>query len=282
MPRAIMALHRAALALLAACAASRAQAATPAMDVFLIAGQSNATGEAADASRSPRVKPGEVLQFRKGALAAGNDPVGKAHHGSAWPAFGIAYHAITGCRVLFVPEAVAGASLLAGADLFHRGNWGAHGSLFGAAIAQEAAAMRKAGAGARFAGVLWDQGEAEGSAINAGFPLAAEYQKALRALIARFRHSLGPDTPIFIFRTGAALPDTRGGFAAVRAAQEAVAHDTQGVSIVFRDAADFPASGKLARDKVHYTQAGYNEMGRKGAVAVAAALGGPGRCAPGK
>ena len=110
--------------LLAACAAlplpvqAKTAADTP-IDVFLIAGQSNASGIPGSAEGSPRVPSGAVLQFYGGRISAGNDPVGNAEPGSAWP----------GRRVLFVPAAVPSSSLLSEADIMSAGHWDRRGKL---------------------------------------------------------------------------------------------------------------------------------------------------------
>ena len=58
----------------------------------------------------------------------------------------------------------------------------------------------------------------------------------------------------------------------VRAAQEAVSRDVVGAPIVFAGAVSFPKRGLMNQGGPHYSQAGYNEMGVKGAQAVATFL----------
>ena len=263
-------------ALLAACAAlacgvgahAEPAADTP-IDVFLVAGQSNASGFPGSAEGSPKVPPGAVLQYYKGRISDANDPVGNAQKGSAWPSFGVTYHAQTGRRVLFVPAAVPATSLRPQTNFFGLGHWDESGKLFARAVRLTDQALAAAGPKARFAGVLWDQGENDALGIGHGVETAAEYERELRKLIARFRAHFGPDTPFYIFETGDGDPPRA--FAAVRAAQESVARTTPNAPIVFSDAVNYPARGLMRKGAPHYTQAGYNRMGQLGALAVARA-----------
>ncbi len=242
------------------------------IDVFLIAGQSNASGVSGDARDSPRVPAGQVLQFYKGRFSDANDPVGNAQPGSAWPAFGMTYQRLTGKRVLFVPAAVPASALTADADTFNVGHWDQSGTLYDEAISKLQSALLAAGAGATFKGVLWSQGEAEGGSVEAGYGPADRYERDLRRLIAHLRSDLGTHTPFFIFETGSSDALNAAGYAKVRAAQEAVSRDVVEAPIVFAGAASFPARGMMNDGGPHYSQAGYNEMGAKGAQAVAAFL----------
>src|SRR5262249_12061535 len=85
----------------------------------------------------------------------------------------------------------------------------------------------------------------------------------------------GPTMPFYIFRTGRLKSGDPPGFQQVRAAQEEVAEADPYTWIVFRGAVDFPAEGKMnpdpAKSELHYSQAGYNEMGEVGARGVVAA-----------
>lgn len=239
------------------------------IDVFLIAGQSNASGIPGSAEGSPKVPPGAVLQFYKGRISAGNDPVGNAAPGSAWPSFGVTYYARTGRRVLFVPAAMPSSSLMSGNDVFDAGHWDEHGKLFARSVEQADQALAAAGPRARFAGVLWDQGETDAQGINHRLMTAAQYEPELRKLIARFRAHFGADAPFYIFETGDGAPPQ--GFNQMRALQERVSRTTPGAPIVFSEAATYPARGLMAKDGVHYSQAGYNRMGHLGALAISSA-----------
>ncbi len=242
-----------------------------AVDVFLIAGQSNAVGWDGSASGSPRVSAGKVLQYHAGALSDGNDPVGNANGGSAWPAFGNAYYSMTGHTVVLVPAAVPGTGQVAASDT-GAGNWSASGTLFADSVSKldtALSALRSAGHVPTFGGVLWDQGENDAVAIHAGTITSADYTGGLTSMIARYRAHYGASMPLFIFQTGTSpsLPDS--GFAAVRAAQADVATGDPYACIVFTGASSFASRGMMV-DAYHYTQAGYNEMGSTGAAGLVA------------
>ena len=247
-------------------------AAAAAIDVFLIAGQSNATGIPDDARGSPKVPAGSVLQYYGGRITDANDPVGNADPGSAWPQFGIAYHAATGRRVLFVPASMPASSLTKAGDFLGKGRWDESGVLFADAVKMAGDAMAAAGSGAAFAGVLWDQGEADALAMNVKFETAHDYKAALTRLIDRFHQHFGRSSPFFIFETGSTADKDQSGFVIVRAVQESVSTRVDATSIVFRDAVTFPSRDLMARNKVHYSQAGYNLMGLEGARGVVAYL----------
>ena len=239
------------------------------IDVFLVAGQSNATGRPDDAIGSPRVPSGKVLQYYHAQISDANDPVGDALPGSAWPEFGRTYYKITGRRVLFVPASVTASSMSQAGDFFKRGHWDTSGALFADSIRQTDEALHSAGPSARFAGVLWDQGENDALAINAGFETANDYHHLLSELIGRYRQHFGSSTLFFIFESGATTDKNQKGMSMVRSVQVGVSAEDSQAPIVFRDAATFIARGLMAKNGSHYSQAGYNEMGHKGALRVA-------------
>ena len=260
-------------ALLAGCVALACGAAAQAkpaadvpIDVFLVAGQSNASGIPGDARGSPKVPAGAALQFYKGRISDANDPVGNAQPGSAWPSFAVTYHQQTGRRVLFVPAAVPASSLRRQADFLKMGHWDESGALFATAVQQADKALTELGGKGRFAGVLWDQGEADALAIDRGVETTADYEHELRKLIVRFRTHFGARAPFYIFETGDGEPPQ--GYAEVRKAQERVSRTTPDTPIVFTEAVSYPARGLMAKDGIHYSQAGYNRMGHLGALAI--------------
>ena len=249
-------------------ASPQPSAASP-IDVFLVAGQSNATGRPDDATGSPRVPSGKVLQYYRAKISDANDPVGDALPGSAWPEFGRTYYQMTGRRILLVPVSVTASAMSPAADFFKRGHWDASGALFDASVQQTDEALQSAGPSARFAGVLWDQGENDALAINAGSETANDYHHLLSDLISRYRRRFGPSTPFFIFESGATTDKNQQGMVAVRSVQVEVSAEDSQTPIVFKDAATFIARGLMAKNGSHYSQAGYNEMGHKGALKVA-------------
>ena len=136
-------------------------------------------------------------------------------------------------------------------------------------VQQTKEALQSAGASARFRGVLWDQGEADALAINLGFETANDYHHLLSELITRYRQNFGSSTPFFIFESGATTDKNQKGMAMVRSVQVQVSAEDGQAPIVFKDAATFIARGLMAKNGSHYSQAGYNEMGHKGALRVA-------------
>lgn len=240
------------------------------IDVFLIGGQSNAEGYGE--RRGPGVPHGMAFQYFDGRFVTGNDPVGTANTGSAWPAFMQTYVNKTGRHVIVVPTAVGGTSQCSKV-LESRGTWDEEGELWNRSIErlQEAfSAIRDGGFEPLFRGVLWCQGESDASAILQGVETAADYEAALCRMIGRYRKRF-PRIPFYIFRTGAIAsePDF---LAPIREAQERVAAADPLSPIVFRGTADFPVLGlmRAGEHALHYAQGGLDLMGARGAEAVIA------------
>jgi len=241
------------------------------IDVFLIAGQSNAVGYPGSSAGSPAVPAGKVLQYYNGTISDANDPVGNAQSGSAWPAFGAAYYSATGHRIAFVPAAVGGSGQLATSDT-GTGNWSQTGSLFTSSTNKLDAAMTALGGAGytpTFKGVLWSQGENDAIKINSGTVTASGYQSGLVSMIARYRERYGSSMPFYIFQTGTSPNESDAGYAAVRNAQAQVDTGDSLTWLVFGGAYGFAGRGLMA-DTYHYTQTGYNEMGTVGAQNVVA------------
>ena len=248
-------------------------AAGTAIDVFLVAGQSNAAGWSGSSDGSPAVPISTGVQVGAGSVAAANDPVGNANGGSAWPAFALAYHSATGRPVAFVPAAVPGTGQLSLSDS-GSGHWGADGALVDAATwSLDRALITLANSGYRpnLRGVLWSQGENDAIAINDGHLQAGEYSEGLAAMIARYRAGYG-SLPFYVFQTGSSPFESDAGYAAVRGAQASYAASDSATHLVFTDAQTFATRG-LMRDAYHYTQAAYNEMGTAGGERVAQIVG---------
>jgi hypothetical protein len=246
-------------------------------DLYLAAGQSNMEG--IGEVPGPVPPPGTAREYKPqtNSLVELQDPVGAAKVGSSLPSFAIERAALTGRSAVIVDKAVGGTAQAAAADQ-GSGNWDATGKRWGEAVAATDAAIAKLesiGEVPVFRGVLWCQGERDAAAIGEGKITKAVYRAALEAMIARFRAHYGPTMPFYIFRTGRLRSGDPPGFQQVRAAQEEVAEADPYTWIVFRGAVDFPAEGKMNPDPVkgelHYSQAGYNEMGEVGARGVVAA-----------
>ena len=241
------------------------------IDVFIIAGQSKAVGQG-DKAKSPKVLSGKILQIYNGVISDANDPVGNAQTGSAWPAFGNEYYALTSRAVAFVPTAVGGTGLSAYADI-GTGHWSGHTffgqiDLLGDSIAAAQSALSlltQVGYMPELKGVLWCQGANEAMGISKGGKLTGNgFAQMLINVITRYRHNLGAELPFYIFKTGTDTNFDDAGFAVIRAAQDHVAATTQHTKIIFGGAVTFAARGMLS-DSVHYSQDAYNEMGMLGA-----------------
>jgi hypothetical protein len=247
------------------------------IDVFLLAGQSNNKGDA-PSTVTVTVPTGKVLRYGwDGTISDANDPLTSAIASTdnanvtcAWPSFGVSMFNATQRKILFVQTSVGGTSQV------YMGNaatsWDTTGILFAQAITALNAAWTAAiaaGFTPIFRGVCWCQGEQDAIAINGATITQAQY------MIVRFRAAtIGgttyPEMPFYLFRTGTDPAQSDVGFASIRAAQESVIGADIYSQIVFRDAIDFPTLGlqQAIPNSIHYTQAGYNIMGRVGARSI--------------
>jgi hypothetical protein len=250
------------------------------IDVFLIAGQSNAVGVVDHPDTRPRVPLGIAWQF----TADGRGPrqafdISRANARGAWPEFALTYNARTGHQIAFVQTAVGSTSQTA-ACYRRNGNWddpAAGGNLWAQSVSGLESAMaelKQSGRRPVFKGVLWVQGEADGRCINRGQIVPADYQHALRSMIARYRSQLGANMPFYIFRTGDFARENEAGFVAVRQSQEQIAASDSHSLIVFRGAEKFAAEGQMNHapngkvSPVHYSQRAYDEMGAAAATTI--------------
>lgn len=259
-------------------AVSRSNTSTDYIDVFLIAGQSNAVG-AGEQSFVTVPTPNKVLQFKYETFRDANDVVGihdvsvTNDSGSAWPSFGLNWYTISGHKILFVPSGRGGTSQTAAATTAN-GNWDTTGVLFDSSVARLNRALTKitaAGFTPIVRGILWCQGETDAQGINNSITTAAAYKAAFRKMIGRYRQNFSR-IPFYIFRTGTDTTGSDVGYAAVRTAQMEVANADTLTNIVFWDAVDYPRR-HLMFDQYHYNRAGYYEMGRKAAENILASAG---------
>lgn len=230
---------------------------TATLDVFLVAGQSNAEGRGSSGS-SPNVPTGDGYEWTGSILTEANDPVGGAATGSAWPAFCNAYKAGTGRVAVLVEQATGGTAQAASSDS-GSGNWDATGSLrapaktaFNGALSGIAALYPNASV--NIGGVLWVQGERDSQAIDAASTTKAVYKAAFVAMLAYFRAQIDAGLKVFVSKTGIddGNVDTAG-WQAVRAAQQEVCDADPLTYMAF--------TGAQAFGQLHYTQAQYNTMG---------------------
>lgn len=233
------------------------------IDIFLIAGQSNAQGGCPVPVASPKVTDGKVLQWYNGSITNANDPVGNATNNSAWPSFGQTYYELTGRPVCLVPCAKGGSQMYGGTC---DQTWDTTGTLYSASNSAVSAAtsyLSTFGYTPLFQGILWSQGETDASNIHNATETVDQYKAALTTMIANYRGVYGANMPFYIFRTGmnkdVAWDD---GYDAIRNAQEEMAATDSNTHIVFRGAKRFRG--------LHYTEQGqYNFMGSSAARIIA-------------
>ena len=253
-------------------------AGTNALDLFLVAGQSNAVGRG-DSVLSIRVPLDHGYEWSPlmNRLTDGNDPIANAATGSAWPAFLKRWYELTGRRAVIVGAAKGGSAQHYLATQGSSDDWddpARGGTLYAAAVARldsALASLPTQGYTPVFRGILWDQGGRDAKAIGAGDIGITDYRSAFEAMIGRFRARYGRTTAMWIVRLGRESAGDRPGWTEVRRIQDEVAAADPYAWIVFENAIDFPAEGKMA-DEVHYNQAGYNEIGRVAAENAAAAI----------
>lgn len=238
------------------------------IDVVWIKGQSNAAPNSESLATSPTVPAGKVLKYQDNALSDANDPVGAGRGigGSAWPSFGKTYYELTGRQICFVPTAVHSSAMVPAADI-GTGDWSETGTLNTAGLAAYRSAIKALTdkgytIGKQF--IIDVQGETDGFKIDAGTITAGQFMAAKKAMIARDRANLGiPDLPFYFSLLGATeSPEPDPGWIAVQQAQKAICSADPYTKIAFWKADSFPSRGMQQYDGgLHYTQAGYNEMG---------------------
>lgn len=291
--------RRAALLLALAAASAAAQEPQPAptdtLDLFVVAGQSNARGAGGDASRALLPEPGGAYWARIIRPNSGEPtwldlyPILGTHSldDSAWPAFGRTYFERTGRPALILQLAK---SKTANSPLADDGNghWSARHdgpgleggpSLLPWALGELDAALLATAADTippvRIAGAIWIQGENDARAIDAGLLTEADYRAELYATADTLRAALsaraGRAVPLYVVQIGHQVTGDTRGYKLVRRAQRDGGEDGR-YTLACRDAYRFPATGMMA-DNVHWNQAGLNHVGDH--VALSAVLDAP-------
>lgn len=245
------------------------------MQLFLLAGQSNAVGQG-DSLKSLKCLPNTAYEFdaTTNDFFPLKDPAGKAWKlfqragtGSVAPSFAKRLNELTGNHIYMVTAARGGASCHKKAEMSNYDTWDTNGKLFEQAI--EKTKMAEAKARIKLSGIIWMQGERDANAILNGQMKAAEYQDALKNLIKRFREKFGKKLPFYIVQTGYQQDKAPDGCLAVRNAQAAVATKMKGVFICYGETDGF-AKRNWFKDIVHYNQEALNEIGVKTAEFVVA------------
>lgn len=242
-----------------------AEATAEPIDVFLVAGQSNAKGKG-NGSLSPDPQTGTVFQYYLNTFGQVTNEVGAAETGSAWPSMGITWNQMTARKICFIPRGVNSTALSPTINNFGSGNWSPGGTHFPASVAAVQAAMTAmiaAGYKPVFRGVIWSQGETDAVAVNNSTTTGNTYKTQLLQLVADYRTAFGSDMLFVIIKTGTRTDESDTGYAAIRTAQEeVVATDVLRNKFGYKRTVDFPGLGYMS-DVVHYSQVGYNEIGRE-------------------
>jgi len=249
----------------------------PNIDVFLIAGQSNAKGKG-DSTLSPKAITGKVLQINTGVIKDANDPMGenvtgsneKSQYGSAWPSFGNTYFNKTSRMICMIPSYKGGTAQCAAADV-GAGNWDTTGVLFDSAVARVNSAMSvlaTKGYNPIFKGVVWLQGENDAIALQAGTITQADYTAAFTKMIRKFRQNFGAAMPFNIIRVGTSTPYIDSYWQQIRDVQQSIANSDSMTQVVYYNAANFVTRGLMQGDGIHYNQIALNEVGQMTANAI--------------
>lgn len=246
------------------------------VDVFVIAGQSNAVGRG-DKTQSPtpqdntagmyQLKPPEA-PFQPLTDSVGIEPYW-AKNGSAWPAFADTYWDDTSRVSVYVPTAIGGTGVHPKAR--GRGTWGGPAGLLFRALGHLRGAsvnLNSAGIDYQYQGILWHQGESDAQAIDAGNLAPEEYRTAFEDMITRYRSELEDSkAPFHIFQVGRPLDEDTDGFQKVREIQRDIAENDPHTEMIFDDCVRF-AEDEMMNDRLHYNQTALNEMGQVGAENV--------------
>lgn len=234
------------------------------VDVLIVYGQSNARGYASSTPGAPTVIPSVARMWNGSALVpltaytpSANDGTST---GSAWAAFGSEYCSATG-RGLVVVNCAKGSQSIS--DLSKPGtNYTAMTTFVNNAVAAIAAE------GSTLGKVLFafNQGERDSQLKTT----AADYGAALAQLWADVKADFGA-IRMGIFTVGYyATADMLWG-QLIQQAQRLFARNTEDAFIAYDWLGSFGSHNKLKVDGVHYTQRGYNIMGREGARRFVAA-----------
>lgn len=172
--------------------------------------------------------------------------------------------------------AVGGSPLLATTPVSGgTGRWSAGGAQYDTAVTRlNAAKAAVTGAGHTIAsvGVVWHQGERDIQHATSPSTLRADYKAALIDLLARARAAVDPALVIYVCQVGNVSGYTSQSLAVQEAQAEACA-ETDGLELVYSRCKDFGTLGWMQGDNLHYTQAGYNDMGATAGATMAGLLG---------
>lgn len=246
------------------------------VDVIPTGGQSNAVGKG-DSVSSANVEAGAAFEWTGDGLTHLDDPVGgetwgvPADTGSMWPAFAREWYDQTGRRLVLVNVARGGTAQIPASTKNGAGHWSESGDWLYRLIVSVDDCMSwlvSNGYVANLRALVWCQGERDAQAIDAGAITKQAYKTGLQTMIADFQTGLRREKlPFCIVQTGQPNDGDTTGFTDVRASQTEVADEDPDTAVVTEQARTFPAQGYM-KDRLHYTQTGYNTLGESAAAGV--------------
>ena len=238
--------------------------------LFIVAGQSNAVGFVTPPYEAAKYC-GTFWNWQTGVneLQPLKDPTNATRtSGSAWPEFARRFFELTHRKVCILNVAYGGAAVT---PVISNTWYGVDSVLRQRAQTQYEAATAALGTLNEdyvLGGLLWIQGEAETSHVGAGNIDINSYKAGTNDVFAFFRQiTSDDDLPVYMSQIGfyeGAFTNERWmkGHLAVQLAQVELAQgDTNHVYLVFEGAKYFNKAGYM-HDTVHYSQAGYNEVGQ--------------------
>lgn len=237
------------------------------IDVFLIAGQSNAGGQGKIIGQQYRNTIEPIMRFVDSNFEGIN-------YIGAWPIFASTYLKKMNHGVVLVSSEVGGTGSNKLSDS-GGGHWGPEGTLYSNSVNNLKLALSQLsemGYSANLKGILWVQGENDAIALEKNIQTIEDYKVALNNIINQFHRDLGLNVPFFIFQTGAhEVFDIS--FKQVREVQENILRTMPSTYLVYNGASTF-LDRNLMWDAYHYKPLAYSEMGKMGAEEVVNILNG--------
>jgi hypothetical protein len=218
---------------------------TAAWKMYMISGQSNASGYCTDSSWSGEAVEGTAFEYRYrrveytrdtlthaildsavlwvDTLVPLDDPMGRAspgfsrsNTGSMAPRFCERYYQLTGDSLIMIHTARMATGLHTKSGTPKRWLSQDHDTTMLLPLCMNIVNAAMAKAGRSLDGILWCQGEADAVAINRDTLTQAEYKSALIAFIDTFRVLLSnPKLPFYVIQTGTLNRDCNGGDSAL-------------------------------------------------------------------
>ena len=238
--------------------------------LFIVAGQSNAVGYCTPPYEAATYC-GTFWNYQTGIneLQPLKDPTNatKTNGASAWPAFARHFFELTHRKVCILNVAYGGAAVTDVSSNTWYGDDSPHRQRASTQYAAATAALGTINEDYVLGGLLWIQGEAETSRIGNGNTTAEAYKAGTLDVFTFFRQlASDAEMPVYMSQIGfydGAFTNTNwmNGHLAVQKAQIELAQgDANHVYLVFEGAKYFNKAGYM-HDSVHYSQAGYNEVG---------------------